>query len=228
MSDSRSPRIYKFAIMVLPVGVVIGTIVFMWMYYAKHKDGGNEQKVIVASGIRISALQDMVGKFTDLIGVRSIETEQGRSGIRRASSTIEGRLGPQNLGLKVVKGKGLEAHERLWKSLWVDIRGSDKQQEVVIAAVSFAGAGGVADANTASTMMMLASALADEKPSRTIRVVFLPVDRSPAEQNRWLKDYCLQEGESCVGIVGLQLMDRAPEAGGEDWIATAPAPADAR
>ena len=66
MCEDRSPRIYKVLIMILPVGVVIGTIVFMWMYFAKHQEESNEQNVIIATGIRISDLEDMVRKFTVL------------------------------------------------------------------------------------------------------------------------------------------------------------------
>lgn len=226
MSETRPPRIYKIAIMILPIGVVIGTVVFMWAYFVKHQDKTNEQSVIVATGIRMADLQDMVMKFTGSIGPRTIHTESGRTGLRRAASMIEGRLGPQNLGLIVRKDGGVAAHDRLWQSLWVDVRGIDKQDEVVFAAVSYAGPGEVTDANTVSTVMMLASSLAKEKPARTIRLVFLPIDRSPAEQNRWLLDNCLQDGEKCAGIIGLHVMDGEPKAGAEDWLVTAPTTAD--
>ena len=96
MCEDRSPRIYKVLIMILPVGVVIGTIVFMWMYFAKHQEESNEQNVIIATGIRISDLEDMVRKFTVLIGLRTSETEVGRIGLRQAAVTIESRLGPKN------------------------------------------------------------------------------------------------------------------------------------
>ena len=92
MSEEKQPRIYKFAIMVLPIGVIIGTAVFMWMYYQKHKEESNEQQVIVAAGIRLTDLQDMTSKFTDLIGVRGVDTEEGQVGLQRAASMIEGRL----------------------------------------------------------------------------------------------------------------------------------------
>ena len=226
MKESHQPRIYKIAIMILPIGVVIGTAVFMWMYFAKHQEDSNEQSVIVAPGIRMSDLDDMVGKFTDRIGSRTTETEEGRVGLRRAASMIEGRLGPQNVGFKVRKDEGIASHDLLWKSLWVDVRGVEKPEEVVIAAVAYAGAGKTADANTVSTLMMVASSMAREKPMCTIRFVFLPFERLPEEQDRWLVDHCLMSGESCVGIIGLEVMDKAPKAGDDDWHITAPEPAD--
>ncbi len=217
MSEDRPPRLYKILIMILPVGVVIGTIVFMWMYFAKHQEESNEQNIIVATGIRISDLQDMVGKFTDLIGPRTTETEEGRTGLRQAAAMIEGRLGPQNLGLIVRKDHGEAAHDLLFKGLWVDVRGKEKPDEIVFMAVSYAGAGEVADANTTSTVMMLASSLAKENPSRTIRFVFLPFDRNPAEQNRWLTERCLSSEETCAAIIGLKTMQQAPQIGTEAW-----------
>lgn len=226
MEDSRPPRIYKIAIMILPIGVVIGTAVFMWMYFANHLKEKNEQNVIVATGIRAGDLRDMVGKLTGLIGERDIGTEQGRAGLARAAAMIEGRLGPQNLGLRVNKGAGDAVDGRLWKSLWVDVRGGGKNNEVVIAAVSFAGAGETADANTVSTLAMLASSLAKEKPARTIRLVFLPVSRPPAQQDQWLLGHCLRSGETCAGILGLHVMHGEPRPGDPGWAVTARRPAD--
>jgi len=217
MCEDRSPRIYKVLIMILPVGVVIGTIVFMWMYFAKHQEESNEQNVIVATGIRISDLEDMVRKFTVLIGLRTSETEEGRIGLRQAAATIEGRLGPKNLGLMVRKDSGEAAHELLFKSLWVDIRGQERAKEIVFMAVSYAGEGEVADSNTVATVMMLASSLANEKPSRTIRFVFLPFDRSPADQKSWLRERCLSDDESCVAIIGLKTMQQAPQISADSW-----------
>ena len=218
MSEEKQPRIYKFAIMVLPIGVIIGTAVFMWMYYQKHKEESNEQQVIVAAGIRLTDLQDMTSKFTDLIGPRGVDTQEGQVGLQRAAAMIEGRLGPQNMGFKVFRGEAEAVGERLWKSLWVDVRGGDQEKQVLIVAVSFSGPGEIADANTVSTVMMLASSLAEDKPSRTIRLVFLPMKREFEEQNRWLVSQCLRNGETCAGIVGLHVMDGAPQAGGDEWL----------
>ena len=54
-----------------------------------------------------------------------------------------------------------------------------------------------ADANTVSTMMMLASSMAREKPARTIRFVFMPYNEAVQDQNQWLLERCLKSGESC-------------------------------
>ncbi|MDG1357795.1 MAG: hypothetical protein P8P36_06345 [Akkermansiaceae bacterium] len=216
-ADSRSPRIYKILIMILPVGVVIGTIIFMFMYFYLEREDEKNHAVIVSHGLRVSDLEDMVGKFTDRIGQRNIESEQGRAGLRRAASMIEGRLGPQNVGYPVVKSEGKAAYGLLWKSLSVEILGEEKPDEVVFAAVSYAGAGEDADANIVSTLIMLASSMARENPARTIRFVFTPLNDSPEEQNQWLIERCLKPGESCVGILGIKTMPVMPSAGDAAW-----------
>jgi len=226
-NDSRkSPLVYKVLIMALPVGVVIGTIIFMFAYFYMEREEERDHAVIISHGLRVSDLEDMVGKLTDRIGSRDFETEEGRDGIRRAASMIEGGLGPQNVGYPVKKSEGEAAHGRLWKSLYVEIRGEEDPEEIVFAAVSFAGAGGEADSNCVSTLMMLASSMARENPAKTLRFVFLPTAKSPDQQNQWLLDRCLNSGESCVGIIGLQTMEGSPEAGGTDWVAVAPRGAD--
>ncbi len=212
--------------MILPVGVVIGTIIFMYMYFYNERRDEQEHAVIASHGLRVNDLDDMVMKFTDRIGVRDIEIEQGRTGLKSAASMIEGSLGPQNVGFPVKKDDGEARHGLLWKSLWVDIRGKKMPERVVIAAVSFAGAGETADANTASTLMMLASSMARDEPARTIRFVFLPIDQSPAQQNAWLIQRCLQENEICDGIIGIRTMKKKPELTGEDWQVVAPSSAD--
>ena len=216
MSDS-SPKTYKIILMVLPVGVVIGTIIFMFMYFYNERRDEQKFQAIAAHELSVEDLSDVVGKFSKRIGVRDVETEEGRNGLKSASSMIEGRLGPQNVGFTVKKDEGEAKHGKLWKSLWVDIRGKKKPNNVVIAAVSFAGKGEVADANATSTVLMLASAMARDEPSRTIRFVFLPFDQSPAEQNAWLLQRCIAEGEVCDGIIGIQTMKGDLEVGDSEW-----------
>ena len=220
--SEHSPRIYKWMLMFLPVGVVVGTIVFMFMYFYMEREDERERSVIASYGLRMDDLEDMVGKFADRIGVRGHQTEVGQRGLKRAASMIEGRLGPQNVGYHVKKGDG-EAIEGLQlKSLWVDLPGSSELDQIVIAAVSYAGAGETADANSVSTMMMLASSMAREKPAKTIRFVFLPLDQAPGDQNRWILEHCVGQGESCAGIVGIKTMDAQPDARGDDWEVVAP------
>ncbi|BDS08411.1 hypothetical protein NT6N_34510 [Oceaniferula spumae] len=225
MSESQ-PRIYKVLLMILPVGVVIGTVIFMFMYFYNERRDEQNHAVIASHGLRLTDLKDMVEKFSDRIGVRDVETEEGRNGLKSAASMIEGRLGPQNVGFPVRKDEGEAAHGLLWKSLWVDVRGKEKPEHVIFAAVSFSGAGEVADANAVSTLMMLASSMARDEPARTIRFVFLPLDRGPIEQNRWLVQRCLNEGEHCDGIIGIQTMSGKPEIGGDEWQAETPADGD--
>lgn len=216
-ADKGSPRIYKILLMILPVGVVVGTIIFMFMYFYLEREDEKNHAVIVSHGLRVSDLEDMVDKFTSRIGERDIETEAGRAGLLRAASMIEGRLGPQNVGYPVRRSEGEAAHGLLWKNLSVEILGEEKPQEVIFAAVSYAGAGGDADANTVSTMMMLASSMAREKPARTIRFVFMPYKDAPQNQNRRLLTRCLKSGESCFGIIGLQTTGEIPSAVDSAW-----------
>lgn len=222
------PRIYKFLLMFLPVGVVIGTIVFMVMYFYMEREEKRDHAVIASYGLRLGDLEDMVGKFTDRIGLRDHATPEGRRGLKRAASMIEGRLGPQNVGYPVEKGPGMAIDGLLWKSLWVDLRGENNPDEVVLAAVSYAGAGELADAHCVSTLVMLASSMAREKPAKTIRFVFLPLNQTPEEQNRWLLDRCIGSGETCAGIVSLKTMTARPEAGGGEWEVVAPREIDQR
>ena len=67
-ADNSSPRIYKILLMVLPVGVVLGTIIFMFMYFYLEREDEKNHAVIVSHGLRVSDLEDMVGKFTSRIG----------------------------------------------------------------------------------------------------------------------------------------------------------------
>ena len=225
-ADSKSPRIYKILLMILPVGVVIGTIIFMFMYFYLEREEEKNHAVIASHGLRVSDLEDMVDKFTNRIGKRNIESEQGRAGLRRAASMIEGRLGPQNVGYPVLKSEGKAAYGFLWKSLSVEILGERDPDEVVFAVVSYAGDGNDADANTVSTLIMLASSMARENPARTIRFVFTPLNASPEEQNQWLMERCLKPGEICFGIIGIQTMAAMPSAAGSAWQADVKSPND--
>ncbi|WP_227021471.1 hypothetical protein [Oceaniferula marina] len=220
--SEHSPRKYKIMLMILPVGVVIGTIVFMVAYFKMERDEERQRAVIASYGLRVEDLSDMVGKLTDRIGPRDHGSESGRRGMKQASAMIEGRLGPQNVGYKVEKGGGEAIGEWQWKSLWVDIEGRSAPEEVIIVAASYAGEGQDADATCLSTVVMLASAMARKEPARTLRFVFLPIAQSPNLQNQWILKHCLGADEQCVGILGLQTMDEAPTAGGDEWQLWAP------
>jgi hypothetical protein len=74
--------------------------------------------------------------------------------------------------------------------------------------------------------MMLASSMAREKPSRTIRFVFTPFDDSSNEHDLWLLTQCLKPGESCSGIIGLKAMDEMPSTGDADWQISTNSPQD--
>lgn len=218
-AESEKPNpIYKILIMVLPVGVVIGTAIFMYMYFYMERKDNEVQSVIVSRDMKVDELSGLVEKFTERIGLRDIDSEKGRKGLQRAASMIEGSLGPQNLGLTVTKAAGEPAHGLLWKGLSVDIRGVSKPDEVVIAAVSYSGAGHVSDANTVSSMMMLINSMAREKPVKTIRFVFLPLLKTVPEQNKLLLTQCIREGEESAGIVGIGVMEAAPDLAAQGWL----------
>ncbi len=216
-AQENPPRTYKILLMILPVGVVIGTVIFMFMYFYLEREEEKNHSVIVAHGFRADDLEDMVDKFTSRIGVRDMDTEAGRSGLRSAASMIEGRLGPQNVGYSVTRSEGLAAHGLLWRSLSVEIPGKKNPEQVVFAAVSFAGAGQDADANTVSTMILLASSMAREKPARTLRFVFIPMEDTVAKKNQWLFARCLKPGETCSAIIGLQTMREMPSTADSAW-----------
>ena len=70
--------------MVLPVGVVLGTIIFMFMYFYLEREDEKNHAVIVSHGLRVSDLEDMVGKFTRRIG-------DGKSRRKREGLDCSGR-----------------------------------------------------------------------------------------------------------------------------------------
>ena len=93
MPIRSSPRIYKILLMILPVGVVVGTIIFMFMYFYLEREDEKNHAVIVSHGLRVSDLEDMVDKFTSRIGEREIETEAGRAGLREGR--VDDRRAPR-------------------------------------------------------------------------------------------------------------------------------------
>ena len=85
MPIDSSPRIYKILLMVLPVGVVLGTIIFMFMYFYLEREDEKNHAVIVSHGLRVSDLEDMVDKFTSRIGLN------GKSRRKREGLDCSGR-----------------------------------------------------------------------------------------------------------------------------------------
>ncbi len=210
--------IYKILIMILPIGVVVGTAIFMYMYFHLEREEAKEHSVLVAREMKVSELESLVDKFTNRIGLRDIDSEQGRAGLHRAASMIEGGLGPQNLGLTVTKGEGVAAHGKLWRSLSVDIRGVVRPEEVIVASVSYSGNGELADGNTVSTVMMLASAMARDKPARTIRFVFEPLVVADVGELKERAGLVLKDDEKLAGVIALDTMQGMPDLLDAGWV----------
>lgn len=210
--------IYKILIMVLPVGVVLGTIIFMYMYFYLERQEDKKQSIIVSREMKVTELDLLVEKFSDRIGLRDLDTEQGRNGLLRAGSMIRGGLGPQNLGLKVTQGEGKAAHGLLWRSLSVDIKGDTFPEEVVVAAVSYSGEGEISDANTVSTMVMLVNSMARKKSGKTIRFVFLPLRNSGFSSFKKQALEVIGSDEKLAGYIALDTMEGMPDLLGQGWV----------
>jgi hypothetical protein len=106
--------------------------------------------------------------------------------LRQTIAFLEGTLSPQNYGFEVRRGAAVNLEGESWPTIWVDLRGSERNGEVVLVAVPY-------DQEAAAIAVVLGAVndLRDEAMRKTVRFAFFPAAL-----------YALGEGEELTKILG--------------------------
>lgn len=123
--------------------------------------------------VSASSLLDDVTKLSQAIGERNTSSPEARENLKRASSLIQGGVGPSNMGYKVQQ-KPDPAGTPL---IWIEVYGKKDERALWIIAPydSPTGSNGVErNATGVAATMAVAQAVAAAKPAHPIRFVFLP------------------------------------------------------
>lgn len=176
--DEAIPKHRRWVVLLLctiPLWLLVSGGLGIWGYFRAQKEERKKESARFATVVSASSMADDFHKLAVVIGARNSSVDGGK-GLTRASSWIDGILGPSNTGYAVQKVTGPETGGR--PILRIDLRGLDEKAAplwIVTAYDSPSDEAGVADASSAVVSMVAAAqALAGEKPACPVRFVFLP------------------------------------------------------
>lgn len=175
MSDqekAKKPWIWKAAIVFLPAGLFISTVIALWLKV--NKDDGSEMANLeyLVADFDPKTLRDSAIKLEDYVGEPSFQGEAGQRALRQVGALVEGSLGPNNLGYNVESDEGLTREGRIWKSFWVDSTKGGKEGAVLVS-VNFATP---SQAGSVAALLGVAEWMRGRSFGKKVRLAFLVDD----------------------------------------------------
>ena len=190
---TRANPAWKIALVAVPVFLALSSALAMWMWWKRSQEEDLDPRLaLAASSVATGELDDHLRKLSVLLGRRDWDSAGGRKNMRRAIAFIEGTLSPLNYGFVIVKGEHLSHDDELWPTVWVDLKGQEEPENVVLVTADY-------DVSDAAVAVVLAAAndLRDEEMSKTVRFVFFPALLYLLDEGKDLI-HVLEEDESHV------------------------------
>ena len=210
MTQARTIRIF---IIGLPVGLIIGGVLAMIIYFREQADASGKGGSYTRRDITRKDLQENVEKLAVSIGPRHLGDPDR---LNAAVKYIEGTLGPANLGYHVerhtYKVGGVDCHNIV---LDMPGKGSDRVQEIVLVGAHYdsvpATPGADDNASGVAAVMSLAQAFANTKHERSLRFVLFANEEPPYFQTDdmgslvYAKE-CKKRGDQIVAMLSLETL----------------------
>lgn len=174
-ASSRSRRVIVGLLVVLPVWLVASTILGLWLWNRGRQSEEAVEPAKFATRITAESLEGDLRKLTRIVGQRGCTTPERAAALRRAAAMIEGSLGPSNAGYRVEKSAGPETAEGRFPVLEASLPGGTGKAVVLLVAYDSGDPSRLdADSRRLASALAIASALANERPPRPLRFVFVP------------------------------------------------------
>jgi hypothetical protein len=228
LTPPRPPRLIRNLILGLPIGLILTSIVAMFLYFEiQERERARTSRPATRKPVDRSELASQVQMIGGTIG----ERHAGRPDkLKSAATWIEGTLGPANFGFKVGRqvfpAGGIEQH-----NIVLELTGTSEQRwgEVIVVGAHYDSAAGSPGANAngsgVAALMSLAQSFAGSAHARTVRFVFFADGAGPTAGGA---AFCAEEsrrrGEQLVAMLELgSLGCYRTEAGTQRPLGTGPA-----
>jgi hypothetical protein len=173
-SKPRRSRWVVAMLVIFPLWLVVSAIFGLWKYHHDSKKVEVIEPSKFTTPIKAARLADDMRKFVEIIGVRNVTSDEGKRGLKRAASMIQGSLGPGNAGYRVELEKGIGDSGMGWPVIVVTLPGGGGQPLWVVTGYDTLGIGVEANSSGVASVLSVARAVAGEKPLRPIKFAFLP------------------------------------------------------
>ena len=212
MSEEKPPKFFKFALVALPVGIIVGGVISMFFYFSGDGQSG-ETGTRQAQTIKGKDLEKYVRTLTgEKVGPRYVGAPN--DGLARAAKYIESVLGPTNTGYAIQRNTYKVGAEDV-SNLIAELKGTTKADEIIVIGAhydSVPGSPGADDnASGVAAMISLARAMVDKKPERTIRFVAFANEEPPYFRTDFMGSHvyaklCRGKRDNIVAMLSLESM----------------------
>lgn len=170
----KRPIVVTLFLVLLPLWLIASGGGALWYYFHREKMEAQVEQERFVQAVSSPLIADDLKKIVEIIGERNTSSDTAAANLSRATSMIEGLLGPSNTGYSVKKTRGPAE----WPILQVTIKGQKAEHPPVWVLTSYdsrAGSRGAeANATGLAATLAAAQALAHDKPLATIHFLFLP------------------------------------------------------
>lgn len=184
-------------LLLLPMGIILGTSVGMYRYYNKEEELAHTASKQISS----TEMSQILQNYTQFFGDRHYNSKEGVAALRAVTANLMGELQPNNSMLVAGSDEGsYEAAGEVWKTYWADIKGSTNIRDVFFVVTSYDGKNELRNAAKIALSITVAKSLAAQGLDYTLRFVFVPIERDLIEQKEWVEQHCMKNGETNVGM----------------------------
>lgn len=199
--EEKAPWVWKAAIVVLPVGLLLSTVIALWLKVTKDEGSEMAKLEYLASDFDPKTLRDSASKLQDYVGERSFQGEEGQKGLRQVGAFVEGSLGPSNLGYNVESDEGLTKEGRIWKSYWVDSTKGGKEGTVLL----WVNYSELSEAGSVAALLGVAEWMRGRSFGKKVRIAFLVDEEALPVVRVDLKE---KPGATLISVSGLGMGSR--------------------
>jgi hypothetical protein len=209
----NQPRVIRFLLLGLPIGLIITSIIAMVIYFRGDADAAGKTGPHTKREITRKELQAHVEMLSKTIGPRHMGAPDA---LKFTVNYIEGTLGPANLGYRVARHT-YKVGDTPCHNLVLDLMatGSDRIAEIVLVGAHYdtvpTTPGADDNASGVAACMELARAFANTKHERSLRFVFFANEEPPYFQTKdmgslvYAKE-CKKRGDEIVAMLSLETM----------------------
>ncbi|SHJ62283.1 hypothetical protein SAMN02745181_2202 [Rubritalea squalenifaciens DSM 18772] len=226
--NQRSARKYWWLLMLLPIGLAVGTITSLVQHLRKDQIEQEQAAFKVAVELNV---QD-IGTAMDgalVIGERNMESELGRKNIRSTRRFIEGVVSPGGTGLQFQKVKSTNIDEKTVYQSYVDITKYQKdklenkvlplkqERQVIAVLIELEGEKTRGNAAKLAIIPSVIRSLAEFKPETTLRFILAPARKDLSGHLADTRQQLLGEKETLLALIVLKEKPDATAAEANDW-----------
>ncbi|MEO1858182.1 MAG: hypothetical protein ABGY95_12570 [Rubritalea sp.] len=223
-TDNKSARKFWWIIMILPIGLVIGTVTSVINHLRQNEEKEAQLEFKVAVALNAKDIQIAMER-AQLLGERNLSTKLGRKNTSSVSRFIQGSVSPGGTGIQFTKANTNASGENQLQLAYADIEGA-KKNEFVAVVIELIGEKGQADTAKLGLTPSLIRSLAEANPTYTLRFILSPETQSASKHAQSLRRNTLSsEKQKLHKVIVLKEQDSVDISDPNDWKTLASRPA---